>query len=265
MVDFNKNYSKSFDLYLASILPSIKKYNPGFIFVRVFKYTFFILAAIYFVVLVLFFQSKQFDDNFFELFTNFSIFIVFFAIVILPIVLFWQKRVNLKIRPLILNFLCEIKSADKIKNLKNLVRNTKLYKKKYYNKAVCEESFKILYYSSEYTLNFIELIEVYYTGSRRRRTRHEKTVFKGVLFIFNNAGLINYIPEKIFSGNLTYYSSYKKEIENQLYILAEYDYTLPQLYSASEKSVRKYAEKNYIVFSDILNYAENLINLNKSE
>ena len=253
MVEFSKDYSKSLDMFLDSVYPMVQKYKWGFVGIWVLGIVlgiFAVASVVIFSSFVYGFPEIEFNDNFSSIYTKcLGVALALGAVSVGG--LFWQENISKNIRVLVLKFLADIKTADEINNLEDMISQTGLYGDFY--GVICDGAFAVPSGNSEY---FVHLIKV--KKYRKVQSRYNKTYIahQGVLYVFDGVN-VGEISE--FVGTVKYYSSFFDEDNDRLYVLTEYEYGQPILKMTSRRALKDFAKKNCASFAEIMNFAEKLL------
>ena len=253
MVEFSKDYSKSLDMFLDSVYPMVQKYKWGFVGIWVLGIVlgiFAVASVVIFSSFVYGFPEIEFNDNFSSIYTK-CLYVALALGAVSVGGLFWQENISKNIRGLVLKFLADIKTADEINNLEDMISQTGLYGDFY--GVICDGAFAVPSGNSEY---FVHLIKV--KKYRKVQSRYNKTYIahQGVLYVFDGVN-VGEISE--FVGTVKYYSSFFDEDNDRLYVLTEYEYGQPILKMTSRRALKDFAEKNCASFAEIMNFAEKLL------
>lgn len=253
MVEFSKDYSKSLDMFLDSVYPMVQKYKWGFVGIWVLGIVlgiFAVASVVIFSSFVYGFPEIEFNDNFSSIYTK-CLYVALALGAVSVGGLFWQEIISKNIRVLVLKFLADIKTADEINNLEDMISQTGLYGDFY--GVICDGAFAVPSGNSEY---FVHLIKV--KKYRKVQSRYNKTYIahQGVLYVFDGVN-VDEISE--FVGTVKYYSSFFDEDNDRLYVLTEYEYGQPILKMTSRRALKDFAKKNCASFAEIMNFAEKLL------
>ena len=253
MVEFSKDYSKSLDMFLDSVYPMVQKYKWGFVGIWVLGIVlgiFAVASVVIFSSFVYGFPEIEFNDNFSSIYTK-CLYVALALGAVSVGGLFWQEIISKNIRVLVLKFLADIKTADEINNLEDMISQTGLYGDFY--GVICDGAFAVPSGNSEY---FVHLIKV--KKYRKVQSRYNKTYIahQGVLYVFDGVN-VGEISE--FVGTVKYYSSFFDEDNDRLYVLTEYEYGQPILKMTSRRALKDFAKKNCASFAEIMNFAEKLL------
>lgn len=254
MVEFSKDYSKSLDMFLDSVYPMVQKYKWGFVGIWVLGIVlgiFAVASVVIFSSFVYGFPEIEFNDNFSSIYTK-CLYVALALGAVSVGGLFWQEIISKNIRVLVLKFLADIKTADEINNLEDMISQTGLYEGDFYG-VICDGAFAVPSGNSEY---FVHLIKV--QKNRKVQSRYNKTYIahQGVLYVFDGVN-VGEISE--FVGTVKYYSSFFDEDNDRLYVLTEYEYGQPILKMTSRRALKDFAKKNCASFAEIMNFAEKLL------
>ncbi len=254
MVEFSKDYSKSLDMFLNSVYPMVQKYKWGLVVIWVLGIGLGIFAVASVVIFSSFaygFPEIGFNDNFPPIYTK-CLYVALALGALLAGGLFWQENISKNVRVLVLKFLADIKTADEINNLKDMISQTGLYEGDFYG-VICDGAFAVPSGNSEY---FVHLIKI--KKYRKVQSRYNKTYIahQGVLYVFDG---INVGEISEFVGKVKYYSSFFDEDNDKLYVLTEYEYRQPILKMTSRRALKDFAKKNCASFAEIMNFAEKLL------